>query len=428
MDLPDVAITDVATGGDGIGHAPDGRIVFVAGAVVGDRVDVEITDDKPRMLKGRVAGVRVPSPDRVAPPCPHVADGCGGCGWQHLDVGAQRRAKIRLATESLRRLGHIDGEVRRGPELPSAGYRNAVRMVVNGGRLGFRAMHSHDVVPIDTCLVAAPALNQLLAQRNDRRVAGSGDPVTERSSRSLPPGSAVGTATWAALADGTEVTLRVSEATGERLVVVDGPVPEAWEVPGATVVASDDLIPGEGPSLVERVAGVDFRVSAGSFFQTRTDGAQALVEVVRQLGGDAWGRGRLLDLYGGVGLFAGCLGDGMGVTLVESSPSSAADARHNLPAAHVVARRVERWTPSAQDREATVAVADPPRAGLHEGVVGTLAAIGPAALVVVHCDAASFGRDAGRLAAAGYRLDDTVLVDLFPHTPHVELVSRFSPV
>lgn len=398
MQLSDVAITDVATGGDGIGHAPDGRIAFVAGAVVGDRVDVAVTEEKPRMLRGVVADVVEASGDRVTPPCPHVAEGCGGCGWQHLAVDAQRQAKIRLAEESLRRIGHLDGTVRLGPGLPATGYRNTVRMVVDGGRLGFRAAHSHDVVAVDACLVSAPAIDEMIAA----------------------------TGPWPRLPDGTEVTLRTSMATGEQLVLVDGVAPDGWFVPGAETAIVSKTAGRRAPSMTERVHGVDFRVSIGSFFQTRTDGAAALVDVVGELGGDAWGSGHLVDLYGGVGLFAGCLGGGMSVTLVESAPSSVADARHNLPDASVIARRAEQWVPSDRDMDARVVVADPPRAGLHRDVIATLARIRPAALVVVHCDAASFGRDAGRLVAAGFQRDDTVLVDLFPHTPHVELVSRFS--
>lgn len=398
--ISDLAITDVAGGGDGIGHAPDGRIVFVAGGVIGDTVDVAVTEDKPRMLRGRVASVIEPSPDRVDPPCPHVAEGCGGCGWQHVDLDAQRRAKVRLAEETLRRIGHLEATVRPGPDLADTGYRNTVRLVATEGHLGFRAAASHDIVPVDSCLVTEPDLAELLASE-----------------------------AWTALADGTEVTLRAGVG-GERLVLVHGARPGGWEVPGATVAAADDLDRDQfGPALTMEVDGVALQVSIASFFQTRTDGAQVLVDTVRAVGGDVWESGHLIDLYGGVGLFAATLGRNMSVTLVESAPSSVADARRNLSVRghRAVSRRVEQWTPSERDRSARVVVADPPRAGLHRSVPDVLAGVGPEVLVTVHCDAASHARDAGRLVEAGFDLDDVVLVDLFPHTPHVELVSRFTP-
>ena len=131
----------------------------------------------------------------------------------------------------------------------------------------------------------------------------------------------------------------------------------------------------------------------------------------------------MVDLYGGVGLFAACLGAGMHVSLVESSRSSVADARHNLSDldAKVIRVPAGRWRPDPAD----IVVADPPRAGLGADVVRRIAATNAARVVLVGCDAAGFGRDAGLLRDAGYELRSTTLVDLFPHTPHVELVGRF---
>lgn len=394
--ISDVAITDVATGGDGIGHAPDGRIVFVDGAVIGDVVDIAVTRERRSMLDGVVADVTTASPDRVEPPCPHVARGCGGCGWQHVSVDGQRRAKVRLVQESMRRLGRVDAPVTLGPDLPTDGFRTTMRMVATPDGVGFRAARSHDIVPVDSCLVAHPRLAELISRPD----------------------------LWRDLQPGTEITLRVAAHSGERAVSVHGPTPRGWTLPDTAVWSTASSEPP--PVLVEHAAGRDLFTSLTSFFQTRSDGAVALVEVVRRLGGEAWGSGHLVDLYGGVGLFAATLGDGMTTTLVESAASSVADARTNLDG-HVVRSRTERWRPESRDRNPTVVVADPPRAGLHRDVVTTLVDFGPEVLVTVHCDAASHGRDVGRLVAAGFDVDEVVLVDLFPHTPHVELVSRLTP-
>ncbi len=129
----------------------------------------------------------------------------------------------------------------------------------------------------------------------------------------------------------------------------------------------------------------------------------------------------MVDAYGGVGLFGATVGAGRPVTVVERSPSSAADARANLPSAQVLRLDVERWRPSP----AAVVVADPPRTGLGRAAVANLAGSGAGHLVLVSCDAASLGRDAGLLAAQGYRLSSTTVVDMFPGTPHVETVSFF---
>ena len=392
MQSLEVAVHDVAAGGDGIAKAPDGRIVFVRGGIPGDTVSVLVDEDRPRMLRGHVGAVVEPSDDRVAAPCAHVADGCGGCGWQHVGLDAQRRFKVRIAEESLRRIGHIEGTVALGAELPAGGHRTTVRLMVERGSAAFRAQASHDPITVDRCLVAHPALDELVADAN--------------------------------FGEADEVTLRVGAATGERLAILTPSIPADLDVPDdVRVVGSDQLAAGRRAWFTDAVGGRTFRISAESFFQTRTDGAEALVDAVRAAGDASWGSGRLVDLYGGVGLFASCLGAGMAVTLVEGSRSAVADAKRNLADRDARFVRVDaaRWRPSPAD----LVVADPPRSGLGRPVVDAIAETGAGRVVLVSCDAASFGRDAGLLAAAGYGLRSTTLVDLFPHTPHVELVSRF---
>lgn len=297
-----------------------------------------------------------------------------------------------MAQESLRRLGHVEGGVDLGPDLPVVGFRTSLRCLVVDGRLAFRGARSHDPVRVDGCMVAHPGLDDLV--RHGRF------------------GSA------------TEAVLRIGPATGERLVVLDPHVPGGVELPDDVVVIGADELAGDRAAWFhDEVAGRRFRISARSFFQTRTDGAEALVAAVRDAGADAWGSGRLVDLYGGVGLFASTLGAGMAATVVESSRSSVADAEVNLADrdARIVRCAVERWRPEPAD----LVVADPPRAGLGRVGADAVAATGAGRVVLVSCDAAAFGRDAGLLAAAGFERRATVLVDLFPHTPRVELVSRF---
>lgn len=392
VDPLEVVISDVAAGGDGIGHAGDGRVVLVRGAIPGDTVQVAITEDRPRMLRGTAASVLMASDDRIAPPCPHVAAGCGGCGWQHVDRAAQRRLKVRIAEESLRRIGRIDGTVEDGPPLPDRGFRTTVRCLVVDGKAAFRTPRGHDGVVVDSCMVAHPLLEELIAD---------GDFGSAR-----------------------EVTLRVGAETGERLVRFDPSVPADISLPGdVRVVGADELRRGRRSWFTDEVHGTTFRISVDSFFQTRTDGAAALVDAVRAAGDGMWGSGTMIDLYGGVGLFAACLGNGMAVTDVEANRAAAADARHNL--AHldalVVRAAAQNWSPSPAD----IVVADPPRAGLGADVVRSVAATEAQRLVLVSCDPASFGRDTRLLAEAGYERTVTTAIDLFPQTPHVELVSRF---
>ena len=394
----DVAITGIAAGGEGVGRLGDGRAVFVRGALPGERVRVGVTEERGRFARAEIAEVLEAAPDRVAAPCPRVAAGCGGCDWQHVAPGAQRELKARIALDALRRIGRVEPpEPDPGPELATEGWRTTVRALVDDdGRAGFRLRHAHDPLAVGPggCLVAHPLVDEVLRE-------GTFPPPVR------------------------EVTVRAGAATGDRLVVCAPAAGDSRVPPGVPLVGADELAAGHRAWIHEVVAGRRWRISAESFFQSRPDGAEALVESVVAALGDALAPGATVaDLYSGVGLFAGVLGARTGgrVMAVESNRSAVADARINLAdltGARIVRSDVRRWRPSAAD----VIVADPSRHGLGAEVVPRIGATGARALALVSCDPGALGRDAGLLAAAGWRLRSVRLVDLFPHTSHIEVVT-----
>jgi len=365
--------------------------VFVPGALPGETVRVELVQQKKDFARGRLLEVLRASEDRVEPPCPFVAQGCGGCDWQHATPEAQRRMKAAVVTDALRRQAHLEVPVDEGPALPATGYRTTLRGVAAGGRFGLRRRSSHDVVDVGPCLVAHPLVDELVVHGR------------------FPDG---------------EVVLRAGPGTGERLVVVNV-APETAEVPdGVRVVSAAELAAGRRAWIHDELAGHRWRISARSFFQARSDGAEALVEAAQgAVAGALPSGGHLVDLYGGVGLFARTLHRDGPITLVEQSASSTADARVNLEGldARIVRADVDHWGPSPAD----VVVADPPRTGLGVRAAGKVAATHAGRVVLVSCDPAALGRDATLLGGVGYDLVSCQLVDLFPHTSHVEVVSRF---
>lgn len=425
----DVAITGVAAGGEGVGRLADGRAVFVRGALPGEQVRATVTEERHRFARAELSEVLEAAPERVAPPCPQVAAGCGGCDWQHVAPAAQRALKARIVTDALRRIGRIPDppEPDLGPALPVEGWRTTVRAVVDDeGRAGFRRHHTHDPLAVGECgcLVAHPLVDEIL-----------------REGRFPPPVR--------------EVIVRAGVGTGERFVVCTPAVGDSWvpgaptptggnrPEPGATtagdspgppaaaLVGADQLAAGHRAWIHEVVSGRRWRISAESFFQGRPDGAEALVDAVCSVLGEALVPGAsLVDLYSGVGLFAGVLGERTGgrVVAVESSRSAVADARINLAdleGTRIVRSDVRRWRPSTAD----VVVADPSRHGLGADVVPRIGASGAAALALVSCDPGALGRDAGLLAAADWELKSVRLVDIFPHTAHVEVVTGwFRPI
>lgn len=372
--------TTVVAGGAALARGDDGRVVFIDGALPGEVVEVAIVESKRDFARAAVIRVIESSAYRRDAPCAFVGRGCGGCTWQHIEPVHQPVLKTAIVADALRRTGKLhDAVVRIAPALPGEGFRTSIRMAVDpDGALSYRRGASHELIRVDDCLVAHAGLADLIA---DARFPGA-----------------------------TEVSLRVSASTGRRTALVD-PVTAAAQVP-------IDVGVGERARLTERVADVDFLVSAGSFFQTRTDGAAALVAEVRAAVGDT--TGPWLDAYGGVGLFAATLGGD--VMLVESSASSCRDARRNLPkGTPIVESTLERWKPKPRE----FVVADPPRTGLGKDGVRVVGATGANRLVLVSCDAVSLARDAALLVPVGFRHQESVLVDLFPHTPHVEVVTTF---
>ena len=382
-----------------LGRDDGGRVVLVEGALPGERAMVALQRDTPRFASGAATEVLEAAPGRVEPPCPHVAAGCGGCDLQHATPELQAEMRLDVVRDALSHLGGMPRAQVAAlpieqvePSVPRH-YRTTLRLAVAGGRAALRHRRSHDPVRIPTCLVAHPLLAPVLADGH------------------------FGVA--------REVTVRASVATGEVLAVVS-PSAEGVVVPdGVRVVGDDELSGGERVWFSEAVDGHRLRVSARSFFQSGPLTAAALCRAVRRAVGDFDPEAdRFVDLYGGIGLFTVLLGARRS-EVVERSGSAVADARVNCSdlGARVVKVGVGRWRPSAAD----VVVADPSREGLGAEGVAAVTGTGARRVVLVSCDPAALGRDVALLRRAGLVLDGVEVVDMFPHTHHVETVSRVTP-
>ena len=386
----EVEIERVVAGGLGLGHEQDGRVILAAGALPGDRVAVELERSRKRFGQGHTVKVLSPSAERVEPPCPEVAAGCGGCDLQMAPPPLQRELKVGIVADSLAHIGRLDDvPISAGEQLPTEGYRTTLRCAVVDGRAGFRRRRSNDVHVVESCWIAHPGVREIVELGRF-------------------PGA-------------TEVVIRVGARTGDRVVVVTPTVGGSVVPSGVQLVGADDLAEGADEHFHELVARRRFRVSAGSFFQARPDGAEALLRAVgRAIAPFDPASDRLVDLYGGVGLFTLGLGAQRSV-LVERSASSCADARINLASLGTVIDEVavERWQPVAAD----VVVADPARAGLGAEGAAQVVATGAPRVALVSCDPAALARDVRLLVDAGYRATGIELVDMFPHTHHVEAVT-----
>lgn len=397
----DVTLHDMAHGGEAVGRLDDGRAVFVAGAVPGERVRIELVEEKKRYARARLLEVLEASPDRVEPPCPYVGD-CGGCQWQHIAIERQRMLKREIVRGQLAHLARIaDAPVEATRVVGSAdgfGYRNHVVLSVDAeGRTGYYRPGSRDVVAVASCLVLHPLLREWQEQ--------------------LPPLHGV-----------NRLEMRAGTRTAQRLAMTRGrPVPETLR---AAAELGIPLVAAGEDEITEMVHTEKMRVSSKSFFQVNTDGAEALVELVLEMLAPA-DTDTVIDAYAGVGLFTVPLARRAArVLAVERHPAAVRDLRHHAEQVrgkvHVIATDLERSFDQLPKR-AELIVADPPREGLGEEAARALAGLRPHRFVLVACDAASFARDVASLHEAGYRLERAVPVDQFPHTFHVEIVALLVP-
>lgn len=384
----EICVDKVVAEGDGLGRDAQGKVVFVQGALPGERVVADVVAESKDYARSVVRSVLDANPRRVDPACPYVKRGCGGCDLLHADDVLQMEIKAGIARESLVRLGGLARpEIRLRPSsTDSTRLRTSVRVAAAERGVGFRRRRSHDVVVIDECRAAHPFVNHILS--------------------------------GLVLAPGSEALIRVGAATGEGLV---------WSEPEENLVECPESVAcGPGASIREVISGVEFRVSGTSFFQSSPAAAEQLVAAVAQALGPEyqWSPGAVVDAYGGVGLFTGTIvpADRRSI-LIEANPSSCEDARFNLRghAVDVITGRVEDWTAEP----VAIVIADPARDGLGSRAVDVLTAGRPEVFVLVSCDPASLGRDTKLLSRAGYSLDYCEVLDAFPGTHHVETVSRF---
>lgn len=360
----------------------DGQVVFVRHALPGERVVATVTEVTRSFCRADAVDILDAAPGRVAQPCPFARpDLCGGCDLQHAAGPAQREWKATVVREQLARLaGLTEVDVPVAP-LPGGllGWRSRVRYAVSdSGVPGLRKYRSHEVVLIDRCLIAHPAIQAL-------------DVLAVR---------------W----PGEDSVTAVASSRGDVTVLASGRV-------------------AAGPARVrEHAAGREWTVDAAGFWQVHPHAPDTLTAAVRDLLAPRPGE-HVWDLYGGAGLFAAALAPAVaGVTLVEADRRGVAAARRNLrdlPGVRVVPGRVERALGRLPVPD--LVVLDPPRAGAGAAVVRAIAAAAPRAVAYVACDPAALARDIGTFRTLGWRLAALRAYDMFPMTGHVECVALLTP-
>ena len=435
-----LVIDGYASDGAGVARL-DGMVVFVQGGIRGEACDVRLTHVGRSALWGRVEEVVNPSPARIFPRCLHYTK-CGGCQFRHMNYAEELEAKRIRVEDALRRLGGAEIHVSAilGAEQVDR-YRNKAQFpVAKGPRIGFYRPRSHDVIDVDDCLLQGEAAARLrgavkewmaeysIPAYNERTFTGLVRHVYVRTNRA-------GRSLCCLLVNGRGVPREVELVRALRRAEPNlaGIVLGVNEKHNNVILGDSYRTLWGEDFLSDTLCGLTFRLSVPSFYQVNPAQTEVLYGKALEFAG-LTGAETVLDLYCGIGTISLVMARKAGMVWgAEVVPQAVDDAIANAQRNHIENARflcadageAARYLEGEGVRPDVVCV-DPPRKGLAEDVVDTIADMGPERVVYVSCDPGTLGRDVKRFAGRDYTLKKAVAVDMFPRTAHVETVVLLS--
>jgi tRNA/tmRNA/rRNA uracil-C5-methylase (TrmA/RlmC/RlmD family) len=392
-----VEIEKAAHGGHFIARH-EGAVIFVRHAIPGEVVEVEITAIEKSFFRAEVRAVVEASPHRVQAPCQYARPGgCGGCDFQHIDYAHQRHIKSEVIAEQFARIAKMEIDVEVEEVSTPLHWRSRFAATTNAqGDLGFKETRSNSVIAISECPVLIPEIDF--------------DTIARES---IAPNSRV----EVALSTQGERTISLAPIRSNRME----------KNPAASIIEGKSALHYE---VVSNSDSLKFQVSQGSFWQSNINAPATLVSAVRAFA-QAQEGDHIIDLYGGVGLFAKALIKDIGLTgqidLVEASTTATRDAQQNFrDHKNVTVHRGDVARVISQFESADVVLLDPPRTGAGQAVLAAIADMAPRSIVYIACDPAALARDTGYLRESGYHLQSIRAFDLFPMTHHIESIALYT--
>ena len=439
----DVELTDLAYGGDAVGRY-EGRVLFVPGGIPGERVRVEVVEERRGHARAELLEILRPAPERVEPEFPLLTD--SGCHWQHIAYPAQLTWKAHIVRQLLVRIGkQPDALVHPTIGMPAGvspwHYRNlALFSVGPDNEIGFKLTESHEVQDLETCPLLHPALDMVYQQIRARLLATFSDSLAQMIQGFTIRGAigAVAMNGDAAEAKAVPTLLSIHARPGSD---IEAPQELAQELmttaPGIVGVIIERVggrygrvVAGQ-EFLTDMVLNKRFRTSSDSFFQVNMVQTPVLVErAIAML--EPMRSEMALDGYSGVGLFSAFLAQRTArVIAIESQPSAVMDARANATLNNqtnitALEGTLERLLGQLYYRRERIDVAlvDPPRAGCHPKAIQALQSLAPRAIAYVSCDPSTLARDIASLCLNNrYRLVYAQPIDMFPQTYHIECIA-----
>ena len=441
----------------------EGKTIAVPFTAVGDEMSATFVRRDHGVNVAKLDRVTTPGPDRVAAPCPHAGI-CGGCLWQHLSYDAQLKLKLGMINAAFENAGHLERVAAIEPAVEQFHHRNRMDYVVGwNGEIGLKEFDSWArYVNLTTCLLLNDGVGEILQSVRDWM-----------RECDLQP--------WDAKfhsGDVRYVVIREGKNTNQRLIVVvvkdfsrvtsemKQTIRDALLRPTPSSLRPTSILLGEqslvtdlslaqkfealsgNPWLEETVNGITYRIHPNSFFQTNTKMAGVLQKMVADfiatpcargasaLGGDSRLPTHVLDLYCGLGFFGIYLAKhdalrptphALRIHGIEIDADAIELAKRNA-AANGVADQCDFTAAKAEDMSwkdipADVVILDPPRSGLHPKVLKTVIEKRPETIIYVSCNYKRLVEELKQFKEH-YTIEKLTAIDLFPHTPHVEVIAR----
>lgn len=437
--LNQIEVRSLSSTGEGVGHK-EGLAIFIEGALPNELVTADLYLRKKNYAKANLVNILKPSSDRVKPPCPYF-DRCGGCQVMHLDYRAQLKLKTERVLEAMRRIAKIkDPEVHPcAPSPDSLAYRNKIQLpaVKNEGSIAFGlyAKQSHDVVPVDACLIHN-ALGETLFKAIQKKMREFNiEPYDSKTKkgvlRHLLIKSAISTKSalvvFIVSKANTEEIKNLAKALHQEYPAIKGVVENVNTRDDNVILGKTFTTLAGASSIDEIILGKVFAVSPASFFQVNPKQAENLYTKAIEWA-DLKGNERLLDAYSGVGvlslLSASHVKEAVGVEYVREAVLDAERnaQKNNITNASFYAGKTEILIHKLGYFD-TVFL-NPPRKGCEPAVLEALVKMKPKNLIYISCDPATLARDLNYLIEKGFRVAGIQLFDMFPQTMHVETIVK----
>ncbi len=448
-DIIRLEIIDMTSEGNGVARAQDGTVVFVPDTAVGDVLDVRILKVKKNLSYGKVEKIIEQSPDRITPDC-KVSYKCGGCVYRHINYEAELRVKHKKVFDAVTRIGKVDGDkvkdIVGAYDTEVDRYRNKAQIPVGLSKsgevqLGFYCRHSHNIASCDDCLLSPEIFTQISETFKEF--------ITKYKYLIYNEEKHSGKI--------RHLYLRIAEKTGEVMVCVvvngtnfphqeelfDSIIEKFPQVKSIVInvnkaktnviLGFENIVVYGKESITDELCGLEFELSPLAFYQVNRTQAQRLYEKAKEYA-DLSGDEILMDLYCGTGTIGLSMANQckqlIGVEIIDKAIENAnKNAENNeVSNARFICADAEKAAIQLKQEGITpdVIIVDPPRKGLTDKLIETIALMNPKRVVYVSCDPATLGRDLKLFEELQYSVKEITPFDLFPRTAHVESVCSLS--